>query len=73
MNMYVGMRSFCLRSGNQFDFDDAILNALKGLQVDLAINSSLELDDCRLFNSSSSSNPHVLLQTRQVSLSRRKE
>ncbi|KAF8557967.1 hypothetical protein OG21DRAFT_1504634 [Imleria badia] len=32
-------------SGNQFDVNDAILNALKGLQVDLAIVSSLELDD----------------------------
>ncbi|KAF9222628.1 hypothetical protein BS17DRAFT_802839 [Gyrodon lividus] len=32
-------------SGNQFDFDDAILNALKGLQVDLAVDASLKLDD----------------------------
>ena len=35
-------------SGNQFDFDDAILNALKGLQIVLEIDSSLELDDCKL-------------------------
>lgn len=40
---------FSLCSGNQFDFNDAILNALKGLQVDLAIVSSLDLDDCKLF------------------------
>ncbi|KAF9245017.1 hypothetical protein BU15DRAFT_85819 [Melanogaster broomeanus] len=32
-------------SGNQFDFNDAILNALKGLQVDLAVDASLKLDD----------------------------
>ncbi|KAF8840051.1 hypothetical protein BDN67DRAFT_1054007 [Paxillus ammoniavirescens] len=32
-------------SGNQFDVDDAILNALKGLQVDLAVDSSVKLDD----------------------------
>lgn len=32
-------------SGKQFDVDDAILNALKGLEVDLAISSSLKLDD----------------------------
>ncbi|KIJ67573.1 hypothetical protein HYDPIDRAFT_180379 [Hydnomerulius pinastri MD-312] len=32
-------------SGNQFDFDDAILNAMKGLQVDLAVDSSVKLDD----------------------------
>ncbi|KAF8135624.1 hypothetical protein EV363DRAFT_1429344 [Boletus edulis] len=32
-------------SGNQFDFNDAILNALKDLQVDLAVVSSLKLDD----------------------------
>lgn len=44
-----GLTHLVLRSGNQFDFDDAILNALKGLQVDLAIISSLELDDCKLF------------------------
>ncbi|KAF7983257.1 hypothetical protein HWV62_22882 [Athelia sp. TMB] len=31
-------------SGQQFDVDDAIINALKGLQVDLAIESSLKLD-----------------------------
>jgi hypothetical protein len=35
-------------SGNQFDFNDAILNALKGLQVDLAVDASLTLDDCKL-------------------------
>ncbi|KAH7915074.1 hypothetical protein BJ138DRAFT_1122997 [Hygrophoropsis aurantiaca] len=32
-------------SGQQFDFDDAILNALKGLQVELAVESSVKLDD----------------------------
>ncbi|KAG2131418.1 uncharacterized protein EDB93DRAFT_1255529 [Suillus bovinus] len=32
-------------SGNQFDINDAILNALKGLQVTLAVDSSLKLDD----------------------------
>ncbi|KAG8213768.1 hypothetical protein J3R82DRAFT_10478 [Butyriboletus roseoflavus] len=32
-------------SGNQFDFNDAILNALKGLQVDLEIVSLLKLDN----------------------------
>lgn len=32
-------------SGKQFDVDDAILNALKGLQVDLAVDSSVKLDD----------------------------
>ncbi|KAG1896026.1 uncharacterized protein F5891DRAFT_1165745 [Suillus fuscotomentosus] len=32
-------------SGNQFDIDDAILNALKGLQVTLAVDSSIKLDD----------------------------
>ncbi|KAG1785555.1 uncharacterized protein HD556DRAFT_110398 [Suillus plorans] len=32
-------------SGNQFDIDDAILNALKGLQVTLAVDSSVKLDD----------------------------
>ncbi|KAI6169518.1 hypothetical protein EDD17DRAFT_1748665 [Pisolithus thermaeus] len=30
---------------NQFDVDDAILNALKGLQVELAVDSSVRLDD----------------------------
>ncbi|KAG1851680.1 hypothetical protein F4604DRAFT_1933963 [Suillus subluteus] len=34
-------------SGNQFDIDDAILNALKGLQVTLAVDSSVKLDDCK--------------------------
>ncbi|KAJ3838704.1 hypothetical protein F5878DRAFT_725102 [Lentinula raphanica] len=32
-------------SGNQFDFDDAILSSLKNLRVDLAVQSSLKLDD----------------------------
>lgn len=32
-------------SGNQFDINDAILNALKGLQVTLAVDSSVKLDD----------------------------
>ncbi|KAF9071074.1 hypothetical protein BDP27DRAFT_1419362 [Rhodocollybia butyracea] len=32
-------------SGTQFDFDDAILNSLKNLRIDLAIQSSLKLDD----------------------------
>jgi hypothetical protein len=32
-------------SGEQFDVDDAILNALKGLKVDLAIESSVKLDE----------------------------
>ncbi|KAH7926942.1 hypothetical protein BV22DRAFT_1007914 [Leucogyrophana mollusca] len=32
-------------SGQQFDFDDAILNAMKGLQVNLAVDSSVKLDD----------------------------
>lgn len=32
-------------SGQQFDVDDAILNALKGLKVDLAIESGLKLDE----------------------------
>ncbi|KAG1742190.1 hypothetical protein EDB19DRAFT_1702736 [Suillus lakei] len=32
-------------SGNQFDINDAILNALKGLQVTLAVDSSVTLDD----------------------------
>ena len=32
-------------SGQQFDVDDAILNALKGLEVTLAVDSSVKLDD----------------------------
>ncbi|KAJ4468227.1 hypothetical protein J3R30DRAFT_3715154 [Lentinula aciculospora] len=32
-------------SGNQFDFDDAILNSLKNLRIDLAVQSSVKLDD----------------------------
>ncbi|KAI6135778.1 hypothetical protein EV401DRAFT_1898270 [Pisolithus croceorrhizus] len=32
-------------SGSQFDVDDAILNALKGLQVELVVDSSVRLDD----------------------------
>ncbi|EIW52711.1 uncharacterized protein TRAVEDRAFT_134842 [Trametes versicolor FP-101664 SS1] len=32
-------------SGNQFDVDDAILNALKNLQVALDIDSSVKIDD----------------------------
>ncbi|KAG1761975.1 hypothetical protein EDD22DRAFT_893760 [Suillus occidentalis] len=32
-------------SGNQFDINDAIVNALKGLQVTLAVDSSVKLDD----------------------------
>ncbi|KAH9835153.1 uncharacterized protein C8Q71DRAFT_764402 [Rhodofomes roseus] len=32
-------------SGNQFDVDDAILNALSGLKVDLTVESGLKLDD----------------------------
>lgn len=32
-------------SGTQFDVDDAILNALKGLKVNLAITSNLKLDE----------------------------
>lgn len=32
-------------SGNQFDVEDAILDSLKGLKVDLAIESSLKLDE----------------------------
>ncbi|KAL4074292.1 hypothetical protein J3A83DRAFT_4234939 [Scleroderma citrinum] len=32
-------------SGKQFDVDDAILNALKGLQIDLTVDSFIKLDD----------------------------
>jgi hypothetical protein len=32
-------------SGTQFDFDDAILDSLKNLKIDLAIQSSLKLDE----------------------------
>ena len=32
-------------SGNQFDVDGAILDALEGLEVNLAIDSSVKLDD----------------------------
>ena len=35
-----------LPSGKQFDVDDAILNSLKGLEVTLAIDSSVKIDDC---------------------------
>ena len=42
-------------SGNQFDIDDAILNALKGLQVTLAVTSSVKLDDCKNIDSKLSS------------------
>lgn len=37
-------------SGKQFDVDDAILNALKGLQVDLAVDASVKLDDCKAYS-----------------------
>ena len=33
-------------SGKQFDVDDAILNALAGLEVNLGIQSNVKLDDC---------------------------
>ena len=39
------MRLF--HSGNQFDVDGAILKALSGLKVDLAVDSSVELDECQ--------------------------
>ncbi|TFK54041.1 hypothetical protein OE88DRAFT_1732763 [Heliocybe sulcata] len=32
-------------SGKQFDVDDAILNALKGMRVDLAVESAVKIDD----------------------------
>ncbi|KIK68835.1 hypothetical protein GYMLUDRAFT_34828 [Collybiopsis luxurians FD-317 M1] len=32
-------------SGNQFDFNDAILDSLKNLRIDLAVQSSVKLDD----------------------------
>ncbi|KAH7875192.1 uncharacterized protein C8R40DRAFT_1170817 [Lentinula edodes] len=32
-------------SGNQFDFDTAILDSLKNLKIDLAVQSSVKLDD----------------------------
>jgi hypothetical protein len=35
-------------SGGQFDVDSAILAALEGMQVDLAVDSSVSLDDCEL-------------------------
>lgn len=34
--------------GKQFDVDNAILNALAGLEVQLAVQSSVKLDDCKL-------------------------
>lgn len=39
---------FCLIqfSGNQFDAATAILKSLAGLKVDLAVESSVKLDEC---------------------------
>lgn len=34
-------------SGKQFDVDDAILNALKNLEVTLNISTSVKIDDCK--------------------------
>ena len=34
-------------SGKQFDVDGAILNVLKGLTVDLDVQSTVELDDSK--------------------------
>ncbi|KAI6121372.1 hypothetical protein F5141DRAFT_1186618 [Pisolithus sp. B1] len=45
-NDHLLMRSF---SENQFDVDDAILNALKGLQVELAVDSSVRTDRTALY------------------------
>lgn len=36
-------------SGDQFDAEDAILNALKGLEVNLAIDTGVRLDDCKAY------------------------
>ena len=38
-------------SGKQFDVNDAILNALKNLQVTLDIDSSVKIDDCESVSS----------------------
>ena len=35
-------------SGKQFDVNDAILDALKNLEVTLDIDSSVKIDDCKL-------------------------
>ena len=37
------------KSGHQFDVNDAILNSLKNLEVTLAVNSSVKIDDCVFF------------------------
>ena len=42
-----------LSSGQQFDASSAILKTLQGLKVDLAVESSVKLDDCT---------PHLFLQ-----------
>ena len=36
-------------SGKQFDVNDAILNALKNLEVTLDIDTSVKIDDCTSF------------------------
>ena len=35
-------------SGKQFDVNGAILKALSGLLVDLAVDSNVKLDDCKV-------------------------
>ncbi|KAH7888371.1 hypothetical protein F5I97DRAFT_2002257 [Phlebopus sp. FC_14] len=45
INTSVDTNSPTCVSGTQFDFSDAILNAMKGLHVDLAVNTSVMLDD----------------------------
>lgn len=37
-----------LASGHQFDVGSAILKALENLKVDLAVDTSVKLDDCKL-------------------------
>ncbi|KAJ3724969.1 hypothetical protein DFJ43DRAFT_1197841 [Lentinula guzmanii] len=45
VNTSVDTSSATCVSGNQFDFDDAILDSLKNLRIDLAVQSSVKLDD----------------------------
>jgi len=44
------MNKLFRNSGKQFDVNDAILNALDGLEVELAVQSSVSLDDCKLLH-----------------------
>jgi hypothetical protein len=44
---YIHFSIDTLSSGQQFDVNGAILKTLQGLKVDLAVESSVKLDDCR--------------------------